>query len=96
MSPETGHLPVAHFLKFLKGCLTMTRATSIPGLALVVLLASTATAQQPKQPLKPQPGTLKSGDVAPVFELADADGENKVKLADLKGKPVVLVFGSCT
>ncbi|MFM8272691.1 MAG: redoxin domain-containing protein [Gemmata sp.] len=56
------------------------------------LAAALAGAQEPKR----QPGSLKVGDTAPAFELADADGKNPVKLADLKGKPVVLVFGSCT
>ncbi len=75
----------------------MSRAACLASLcAILTLLASAATARQPKQPLKPQPGNLKSGDVAPVFALADADGGNKVALGDLKGKPVVLVFGSCT
>ena len=53
-------------------------------------------AQEPAKKRMPMQGTLKVGDPAPEFELADADGKNKVKLADLKGKPIVLVFGSCT
>ena len=39
---------------------------------------------------------LKAGDVAPDFTLKDADGRNAVTLSKLKGKPVVLIFGSCT
>jgi cytochrome oxidase Cu insertion factor (SCO1/SenC/PrrC family) len=39
---------------------------------------------------------LKEGDAAPDFTLKDADGKNPVKLSELKGKPVVLIFGSCT
>ena len=58
--------------------------------ALAVALS--ALAQEPKR----EQGNLKVGDLAPAFELADVDGKNKVKFADLKGKPVVLVFGSCT
>ena len=39
---------------------------------------------------------LKEGSPAPDFTLKDADGKNAVKLSELKGKPVVLIFGSCT
>ena len=60
--------------------------------ALAVALS--APAQEPKP--KREQGKLKVGDAAPAFELTDVDGKNAVKLADLKGKPVVLVFGSCT
>ena len=35
--------------------------------------------------------TLKKGDVAPDFELMD-ENKNKVKLSDLRGKKVVLLF----
>jgi cytochrome oxidase Cu insertion factor (SCO1/SenC/PrrC family) len=59
-------------------------------------LACAVSAQEPKVKPKREPGKLKVGDAATAFELADADGRNTVKLADLKGKPVVLVFGSCT
>jgi len=41
-------------------------------------------------------GTLKVGDSAPVFTVKDVEGKETTKLADLKGKPVVLIFGSCT
>ena len=46
--------------------------------------------------LNPRPGTLKVGDAAPDFEIKDADGKKDIKLSALKGKPVVLIFGSCT
>lgn len=58
----------------------------------VLAVALSAPAQEPKR----EQGKLKVGDAAPAFELADADGKNSVSLAALKGKPVVLVFGSCT
>ena len=35
--------------------------------------------------------TLKKGDKAPAFNLVDQDGK-KVKLADFKGKKVLLYF----
>jgi cytochrome oxidase Cu insertion factor (SCO1/SenC/PrrC family) len=41
-------------------------------------------------------GDLKEGDAALDFTLSDSEGKNAVKLSDLKGKPVVLIFGSCT
>lgn len=36
------------------------------------------------------------GDVAPDFRLPTADGTSEVRLSALRGKPVVLVFGSFT
>jgi cytochrome oxidase Cu insertion factor (SCO1/SenC/PrrC family) len=75
-------------------------ARSILAAGVVALAVATAPGQQPKTqpktPPKREQGNLKVGDKAPPFELADADGKNTIKLADLKGKPVVLVFGSCT
>jgi len=39
----------------------------------------------------------KVGDMAPDFELSDANGENALRLSDFRGKkPVALVFGSYT
>lgn len=57
------------------------------------VLATSLAAQERR---RPQAGTLKVGDEAPAFALADAATGKTVKLADLRGKPVVLVFGSCT
>lgn len=43
------------------------------------------------------PETLKVGDAAPDFTLADPTGQREVKLSAAQGtRPVVLVFGSCT
>lgn len=41
-------------------------------------------------------GTLKVGDLAPEFALKEMIGTRSVSLSGLKGKPVVLFFGSCT
>ena len=39
----------------------------------------------------------KVGDVAPDFELHDANGQNPIRLSNLRGhKPVALIFGSFT
>lgn len=40
---------------------------------------------------------LAIGDIAPTFKLAALDGGSKIELRDqIKKKPLVLVFGSCT
>ena len=36
------------------------------------------------------------GKAAPAFKLKSQDGKSEVELAKLKGKPVLLVFGSYT
>ena len=39
----------------------------------------------------------RAGDIAPDFELRDANGENPVRLSDFRGqKSVALIFGSYT
>jgi cytochrome oxidase Cu insertion factor (SCO1/SenC/PrrC family) len=70
----------------------MRTRLALTAAALTGLLA--AGMAQEKQ--RPQQGNLKVGDPAPAFELTDVTGKSTVKLAELKGKPVVLVFGSCT
>jgi len=42
------------------------------------------------------PGELKVGDAAPDFTIKDVEGKQSVSLSALQGKPVVLLFGSCT
>lgn len=64
-------------------------------LGVVVLVAAFGWAAQPP-PMRPMQGNLKVGGDAPGFTLADVEGKNPVALAKLRGKPVVLVFGSCT
>lgn len=41
-------------------------------------------------------GSLSHGDPAPDFTLAAQDGSSRVTLSSLRGRPVVLVFGSYT
>lgn len=57
---------------------------------LLALLTIDVSAQQRRD------GDLKVGDAATDFTVKDLDGKKPVKLSDLKGKPVVLIFGSCT
>ena len=59
---------------------------------LAAVLAATAWGQAPK----PKADNLKDGGPAPDFTLQDMAGKKTVKLSGLKGKPVVLIFGSCT
>jgi hypothetical protein len=41
-------------------------------------------------------GTVHAGDAAPDFRLPTLDHKSEVELSALRGKPVVLVFGSYT
>lgn len=41
-------------------------------------------------------GDIEPGDLAPDFELGTLDGQSKVRLSSLRGRPVVLLFGSYT
>ena len=41
-------------------------------------------------------GTVHPGEMAPDFRLPTLDHQSEVNLAGLRGKPVVLVFGSYT
>jgi hypothetical protein len=41
-------------------------------------------------------GMLQPGDAAPDFRLQTVDHQQQVQLSELRGKPVVLVFGSYT
>jgi cytochrome oxidase Cu insertion factor (SCO1/SenC/PrrC family) len=74
-----------------------SRALGLAG-ALLIFGAAVAVAQPPeRRPGRGDwEGRLKVGDTAPLFTLADLTGKGTVSLADLKGKPVVLFFGSCT
>ena len=60
--------------------------------ALLMIAAAEAHSQSPR----PRQGGLKVGELAPDFSVKDVRGEQAVRLSDLKGKPAVLIFGSCT
>ena len=67
------------------------------GLLALLLAASLPLAGQEKNKKdRRREVDLKAGSAAPDFTVKNADGENPVKLSELKGKPVVLIFGSCT
>jgi len=65
---------------------------------LLALLPAATEGQPPEKKDRPRPrqGNLKVNDAAPDFTIKDVDGKLTTKLSDLKGKPVVLIFGSCT
>ena len=73
----------------------------VPVVLLIAASIVSATAQAPQRQTagaRPsiQQGTLKDGDAAPDFTLQDIEGKKTVRLSELRGKPVVLIFGSCT
>ena len=72
----------------------MTGTVRIGGVALTLALAAAALAQQAKD--RRREGTLKVGDPAPAARAAELASGKTVQLADLRGQPTVLVFGSCT
>lgn len=45
---------------------------------------------------KARAGSVQPGDTAPDFRLPTQDHQSEVELSSLRGKPVVLVFGSYT
>lgn len=73
--------------------------TTLRWLAVALLLLGTAwnTQGQPdKKKDRRRDVDLKEGSVAPDFTVQDVDAKKVVRLSELKGKPVVLIFGSCT
>jgi cytochrome oxidase Cu insertion factor (SCO1/SenC/PrrC family) len=86
-----------------KGVLMRSSLWIAPLLALSLATPVFAQAQAPAEPKEgaaPMPqrrdGNLKVGDPAPDFTVTDVEGKKTVRLLELKGKPVVLIFGSCT
>jgi cytochrome oxidase Cu insertion factor (SCO1/SenC/PrrC family) len=66
--------------------------------APVVAQPETVAAQQgrPRDGKKDRQGRLQPGDAAPEFALKDMAGKATLSLAQQRGRPVVLYFGSCT
>ena len=76
-------------------------AKCFPGCVAIALMVGVSPAllgQTPRPAQRPRinQGTLQDGDAAPDFTLQDTEGKNELRLSDLREKPVVLVFGSCT
>ena len=65
-------------------------------LILILCLATTPGFAQGKKKDRRRDVDLKVGSVAPDFTVKDVEGAKSVQLAALRGKPVVLIFGSCT
>jgi cytochrome oxidase Cu insertion factor (SCO1/SenC/PrrC family) len=63
---------------------------------LAVVLAGGPVAVSAQEGPRARAGDLKVGDAAPDFTVSDLNDKTTVKLSALRGKPVVLVFGSCT
>ncbi len=72
----------------------MSRQVASAALCGLLALLPGATPGQPPAP--PRQGSLKVADPAPDFTIKDAEGKVTTKLSDLKGRPVVLIFGSCS
>ena len=66
----------------------------VGAVALTLALAATAVGQSPKD--RRREGTLQVGDTAPAVAADELATGKTVKLADLRGKPTILIFGSCT
>jgi cytochrome oxidase Cu insertion factor (SCO1/SenC/PrrC family) len=72
----------------------LSRRFAVGCFVAAMAVLSFARAQQPSR--RPMPGDLKVGDAAPDFTIKDIDGKVGTTLSKLQGKPVVLIFGSCT
>jgi cytochrome oxidase Cu insertion factor (SCO1/SenC/PrrC family) len=59
---------------------------------ILVFAAAETLAQEPR----PRQGDLRVGEAAPDFAVQDVDGKTTIKLSQLKGRPTLLIFGSCT
>ncbi|HYV37428.1 MAG TPA: hypothetical protein VE988_17110 [Gemmataceae bacterium] len=63
---------------------------------LIACLTALTAAQSTQPKRQPVQGDLKVGDAAPDFTIKDLEGKVATTLSKLQGKPVVLIFGSCT
>jgi len=72
----------------------MPATVRVSAVALILALAATMLAQSPKD--RRREGTLKVGHSVPAVTADELASGKTVKLADLRGRPTVLIFGSCT
>jgi len=72
----------------------MSVTVRISAVVLTLALAVTTIGQQPKD--RRREGTLKVGDLPPAISAEELSSGKTVKLDDMRGKPAVLIFGSCT
>ncbi len=70
------------------------RTNTVRGFVLFLVLATAPVVAQ--QPPRQREGDLRVGDAAPDLTLQELRTGHTVRLGDLRGQPVVLVFGSCT
>jgi cytochrome oxidase Cu insertion factor (SCO1/SenC/PrrC family) len=75
---------------------TAMRFGIIAALLATTLVTAWAGAPNRRAADRRREGDLKVGDLAPDFTVQDLEGKRTVKLSELKGKPVTLIFGSCT
>jgi hypothetical protein len=91
---------------------TATCAALLAAAALALAAAGCASPGRPRLPDIPTPDMIppgvdpahlhftvpavRVGDPAPDFVLPAADGSGPVALSTFRGRPVVLLFGSCT
>jgi len=72
----------------------MPTSIRVGAVALTLALAAAALAQSPKD--RRREGALKVGDTAPAVTAVELASGKTLTLGELRGRPTVLIFGSCT
>jgi hypothetical protein len=93
-----GTLALVYVLLFATVAAAMLQTPDRFGLFMRYMPAPLVWGALPAQPmwLWARAGKLHPGDAAPEFNLGTHDGSGRVSLSSLRGRPVVLVFGSYT
>jgi len=84
---------VAELVKHANAEMDATRRQAVAELEAHV---AAATSEPPSKAPPPRSEGLVVGVMAPDFTLSDATGAHPVTLHSLRGKPTVVIFGSCT